>query len=177
MDYNDKILDFCNVHRWHELGYLGQGLKIAVLEPRNPSEHQADSADAIKTALPLAWVDSYQVDQDEDLETIVKGGYDLLNCSFSLRPTAREIKFFADVERQGTVIFASAGNRDHGDPTNIRYPANSKSTFSVSALEYTQRNFNWFINVASYNTFGNEMDLAGFTEMKMPDGRSYSGTS
>ncbi|MBU8908480.1 S8 family peptidase [Desertibacillus haloalkaliphilus] len=192
---NSEVLKKSNIITFHEKGYKGQGVTVAVLDtlhsPLEETEvelpfkenhngeigHNTHVCSIVREFAPKARIISmpwFGSGKEEMAQWIVDNDVDIVNCSFTAtRPTYELIDEY--LSGLNIPLVCSSGNQDND---RISFPARFDWTIAVGA--YQKR---WG-HVAGYSNRGEMLDAVAFTDINVPNPNnkqngymSFGGTS
>lgn len=194
IEQNRAEFEKANIIQWHEAGYLGQGISVAVVESKSHTDEQTESieqihflyeplkksdghalsvANVIHEVAPLAEIYLSTASTNGGILDFCKANpnkIQLINCSYvggSL----------PDPKSKGVsaVFVGGSGNNGDKDEDGVRYPARQEFFIAVGAYEEGKD------NVAVYSNGGKELDCLGFTNIYVPNNKGrltmFRGTS
>jgi hypothetical protein len=187
MPNHDKFA-YCRIPAWHEAGYTGQGIKVAVFEDTSQG-HGRMVADVLQQILPDAEVlnrkrpgpiESSSDKLKPETRARLTDFYNSLAaegvhiCTMSLGGTGT--KESAELEQEllidrGIVLFTSAGNE--GREISPRTAAAMPTWIAVGACALTKTG----PQRTSYSNFGPQLACMGFTNLSTSWGGVFPGTS
>lgn len=192
IEENRAEFEKSNIIQWHEAGYLGQGVSVAVAENKTHTDEQIESiaqihflyepakkstghalsvANVIHEVAPLA---------DIYLSTTCTNGGILDFCKAN--PNKIQIinvscvgGFLHDPKGVPAVFVGGSGNNGDKDEDGVRYPARREFFIAVGAYEEGKS------DIAAYSNGGKELDCLGFTNIYVPNNKGgltmFRGTS
>jgi hypothetical protein len=185
---NREKFAYCRIPAWHEAGYTGQGIKVAVFEDTSQG-HGRMVADVLQQIVPDAIILNRQrpgpiessgnrlkPDTRARLTEFYQGlaaeGVHL--CTMSLGGTGTSES--AQLEQEllidkGIVLFTSAGNEGREIPP--RTAAAMPTWIAVGACSLTKNG----PQRTSYSNYGPELACMGFTNLSTSWGGVFPGTS
>lgn len=196
---NQAEFEICCIDKWHKLGYTGKGIKIANLEKANPDLWFFDGKVSCPTGHKYDKFENYhgnqtmdvihQVAPDANLITLsnynqtinnyisgdivdvsipymIENGVHLVNAS--LRGNNHKVlnERIQGAQENGVVFCTSAGNTHGGGLTAY---AKSDKWISASAVHYDDDRDR--INLATYASRGEELDISMFSNLFIHDSR------
>lgn len=185
---NLEKFTYCGIPAWHEAGYTGQGIRVAVFEDTSQG-HGRMVADVLQQILPDAEVlnrkrpgpiESSSDKLKPETRARLTDFYNSLAaegvhiCTMSLGGTGT--KESAQLEQEllidkGIVLFTSAGNE--GREISPRTAAAMPTWIAVGACALTKTG----PQRTSYSNFGPELTCMGFTNLYTSWGGVFPGTS
>lgn len=186
IEENRAEFEKANILKWWRAGYMGEGVKIAVLELSPPADdeftdhnfinfrskaknndgHANSVAKVIHEAAPLVQVDVWELTEGVNYIKQNLDEYDVINCSF----TGGGGTLLAHAENFPP-IFCAAGN--NGKKSSVAYPAKYAHTLAIGAFE-EKNNL-----TANYSQGGKGLDCVAFTDIFIPAKNefAFNGTS
>lgn len=192
---NKDMFTRCGLARWHNWGYLGQGVKIAVID----QECQSSEAMKGQVKFPLgecatgghgtrvmlmlnqtapeaeihgfSYLGASDTEREKIVDYIIHNGYDLINISLSVNNSKNEpLELLKNIN---IPVIAASGNG--GKENFLKYPASADWTIAVGAFNETLN------QVASYSNGGDALDCVGYGGAYHLNGKGnavdFSGTS
>jgi N-acetylmuramoyl-L-alanine amidase len=185
---NEVKFTYCGITSWHEAGYTGRGIKVAVFEDTSQG-HGRMVGDILQQILPNATIlnrprpgpiesvgDRLKPDTRERLpefySSLVSEGVHI--CAMSLGGTGTSES--AQLEQEllidrGIVLFTSAGNEGREIPP--RTAAAMATWIAVGACALTKDG----PRRTSYSNYGPQLGVMGFTNLTTSWGGVFPGTS
>lgn len=186
IEENRAEFEKANILKWWQAGYMGEGVKIAVLELSPPADdefadhnficfrsktkindgHANSVAKVIHEVAPLAQVDVWELTEGVNYIKQNLDEYDVINCSFM----GGGGTLLAHAENFPP-IFCAAGNS--GKKSSVAYPAKYAHTLAIGAFE-EKNNL-----TANYSQGGKGLDCVAFTDIFVPakNNFAFNGTS
>ena len=192
IEENRAEFEKANIIQWHEAGYLGQGVGVAVVESKTHTDEQIESIEQIHFLYePLKKSDGHGLSVANVIHEVAplaeiylstastNGGIldyckenpnkiQLINCSY----TGGSL---TDPKGVSAVFVGASGNNGDKDENGVRYPARRKFFVAVGAYEEDKD------DVAVYSNGGKELDCLGFTNIYVPNNKGgltmFRGTS
>ena len=185
---NREKFEYCRIPAWHEAGYTGQGVKVAVFEDTSQG-HGRMVADVLQQILPDAAIlnrqrpgpiesvgDRLKPDTrarlTEFYNSLVDEGVHL--CAMSLGGNGtKEVEQLEQellIDR-GVVLFTSSGNA--GSTIKPGSAASLSTWIAVGACSLTKNG----PQRTSYSNYGPELACMGFTNISTSWGGVFPGTS
>jgi len=191
---NKDLLEKCGLAKWHEVGYAGKGIRVAVYDdrpfltedmksyasipqadfPAEAESHNTNVAKCLHEAAPDAEIfclSALTSDNEKNADWIIANNIDLISTSFT-PPAPMLGKRFEKLKESGIVICAASGNAG-GD--NIKTLAAAAWTIAVGAAEINDDAKTY------YSNYGIELDCLSFIPKirtkYYPEGVRLAGTS
>lgn len=169
-DRNVFEYEYTRFKEWHEHGFRGQGIKVAIIdeygEDASIPYHGNKVRDIFHMLLPDAKVRMFEFNEINK----ISGGYDIV--SISAKGNTVILPAIKDLYDRGTFVVVGAGN-DGDDGESLL--AQQDWTFSIGAV-YADYNDN--LKIKSYSSHGlNVVDGMSFTDIYVPNGDKFTGTS
>lgn len=185
---NREKFEYCRIPAWHEAGYTGQGIKVAVFEDTTQG-HGRMVADVLQQILPDAVIlnrkrpgpiessgDKLSPDTRARLIDFYQGladeGVHICTMSLGGNGTAEveqlEQELLVD---RGVALFTAAGN--DGSTIKPKTAASLSTWIAVGACALTKTG----PQRTSYSNFGPELACMGFTNLSTSWGGIFQGTS
>ena len=171
---NADIFTRCNITKWHNMGYLGQGVKIAVIDMECQSDatmepwakfplgecktggHGVRVAKVLHEIVPGAEIHCFSsngtAERKRLVDYIIHNNYDVVNISLSIAKSAEEPLEF--LRNTNITVIAASGN--DGKENRLCYPARADWTIAVGAFNDTLN------QVATYSNGGDALDCVGY---------------
>ena len=172
-DRNAFEYEYTRIKDYHDLGYYGRNVKIAVLDDYGENAgdgkkpyHGNKTYDMLKMIAPESTIHMYTFDE----VTKISSGYHIINVSAEVNIIVQnELQKLAE---KGVIVICGVGNDDDDGESLL---AQQEWAFSVGAV-YTD--YSDDIKVKSYSSHGfNVVDCMSFTDIYLPNGLKYTGTS
>lgn len=192
IEQNRAEFEKANIIQWHEAGYLGQGISVAVVESKTHTDEQIESIEQIHFLYePLKKGDGHGLSVAKVIHEVAplaeiylstsatKGGImdycktnpnkiQIINCSFTGGG-------LADPKGVPAVFVGAAGNDGDKSEDGVSYPARRDFFIAVGAYEEEKD------DIAYYSNGGKELDCLGFTTIYVPNNKGgltmFRGTS
>lgn len=173
---NKDMFTRCGLARWHNWGYQGQGVRIAVIDQECQSDetmkdyasfplgesktggHGVRVPKALHEVAPGAKIDCFTylgVDDNQRrkiVDYVIRNDYDLINISLAVNNSRNEPLEL--LKNTNIPVIAASGN--DGKENFLKYPASSDWTIAVGAFS---ENLN---QVAGYSNGGDRLDCLGY---------------
>lgn len=192
---NQKEFTKCNITKWHNWGYKGQGVKIAVLDEDCQSDetmadwakfpfgeaeeggHGIPVAKVLHEVAPQAEIHLFHYLNGNDQERaaiidyIIRNHYDMVNVSLSVSDGKNEPVRL--LESTNIPVIVASGN--DGNEDKLRFPASADWTIAVGAMSEHQN------EVCYYSNGGTKLDCVGFSYINYVNSKGksveFTGTS
>lgn len=194
IEQNKAEFEKANILEWHEAGYLGQGVGVAVVESKSHTDEQIESieqihflyepieksrsdghalsvANVIHEVAPLAEIYLSTASTNGGILDFCKENpnkIQIINCSFTGGT-------LTDPKGVPAVFVGGSGNNGDKDEDGVRYPARREFFIAVGAYEEEKD------DIAVYSNGGKELDCLGFTNIYVPNNKGgltmFRGTS
>ena len=174
LNQNKEIFDLHNITKWHEQGYTGKGIKIAVLDPSNSlynyqkdivydplkkltygdskKGHIGQCCAVIQEVCPEAEIYALTVSNEAE-KWILNNDIDICSCSYT-----GAFSMNKEFSNSDIIVFAAAGNRGND---SISALANQPWSMCVGAYSiYTG-------NMMNYSNYGEAMTCATCTNVSI----------
>ena len=185
----------CKITRWHNWGYEGQGVKVAVIDTdckddgtmsdwccfplgqASEGGHGISVAKVLHEVAPKAeihlfsYLDGDDKKRAEIIDYVIGNDYDLVNVSLSVNDGKNEpIRL---LEHGDLPVVAASGNG--GNENRLCFPASADWTIAVGALQQS------IDKVAPFSNGGENLDCLGYSFINYLNSKgksvSFSGTS
>jgi len=193
-DYNKPIFESANITYWHNKGFTGKNIVIAVMDTNNKAYDYDNVIEPIQplyeteghstkvcavlreivpnaTIINLPYIAEKKI-KDASINYIIehKDKIDIINCSFKSPFTMTDFK---KIEPFRIPIIAASGNDSSND--TIDYPAKLEYTIAIGAYDFYQD------KPAFYSNAGPELDAVAYDSVmyRLPQGggTTFTGTS
>ncbi len=185
----------CNITKWHNWGYEGQRVKIAVLDEDCQSDetmagwakfpfgeakeggHGIPVAKVLHEVAPQAEIHLFHYLNGNDQERaaiidyVIRNHYDIVNVSLSVSDGKNEpIRL---LEHTNIPVIAASGN--DGNKNKMRYPASADWSIAVGAMSEYQN------KICGFSNGGKNLDCVGFSYVNYRNSKGksveFTGTS
>ena len=183
-NYNNKVLEMTGVKAFHDKGYKGQGIKVAMWDSRNSSHcpmHPEVVHDIERQFAPDAETKVFVFNGvREGVEACLEWGADIVNISM----VGIDMDLFREFrsEYEGDMyeeffercfVVASSGNSGEEE---YKYPAaTEKYKDKCLAVGACFINNAGDVGITSYSTYNDRVDIANFTNINPTKDYTYNG--
>lgn len=191
---NKDLLIKCGLAKWHEAGFTGKGIRVAVYDsqpflteemksyasipqaefPAEAESHNTNVAKCLHEAAPEAEIfclSAMTTDNEKNADWIIANDIDLISSSFT-PPAPLVGERFKKLKESGIVMLDAAGNEGEDSISTL---AAEDWVIAVGAADVSGE------SRTSYSNFGIELDCLAYipkiTTKYYPDGVRLSGTS
>lgn len=191
---NKDLLEKCGLAKWHEAGYTGKGIRVAVYDdrpfltaemksyasipqaefPAETESHNTNVAKCLHEAAPDAEIfclSALTTDNEKNADWIIANDIDLISSSF-IPPPPMLGERFKKLKESGIVMCTASGNEGED---YIKTLAAEDWTITVGAADISGE------SKTSYSNYGTELDCLAYipkvTTRYYPQGVRLKGTS